>query len=136
MGGAGARLLRRGRSAPGVPVTDRGIFLPGFEVWRGPDPGGWAPDGATDFGPERAKVATVRGRAYPRGTEEATGFRVGETIAWVFACPPGTDLRRGDHIVTPSDPARPAVGGRRLRVVRVLPTGSGRRLQCMCEEPE
>lgn len=116
-------------------MTERGRFLHGFEVWRGPTNPAW-PSGPDDLVPVRAKVATIRGRAYPRGAREASGFALGTDVTWIFAAPGTADIRAGDHIVTPADPDRPAVGGRRLRVERVLPTSTGRRLECHCTEPE
>ena len=116
-------------------MTDRGLFIDGFEVHRGPANPAW-PSGPGDLSPGRAKVATIRGRAYPRGTRGADGFELGTEITWVFAAPGTADVRPGDHILTPADPARPAVGGRRLRVERVLPTSTGRRIECHCSEAD
>lgn len=99
-----------------------GLFARSYEVWRKST----VPDGMGGFSTAWAKVGDVTGRAYPtRLSDDVIAVRRTGVITWTFAAAAGGDVREGDEI---------RFDGRVLAVKAVSVTGSGRRLEAMCEE--
>ncbi len=100
----------------------RGIFEPGFAVWRASrvpdDAGGWT----TSF----ALSSNIIGRLSPLSAAETPrAFQERGVVALRFSCPGGTDIKAGDQVRT---------GSRTVSVDAVRTTSTGLRKECVCEE--
>lgn len=100
----------------------RGLFAPGFEVWRRTR----ASDGAGGWSETWAKQADVSGRLTPlSGAEKLRADQERGVVSHRFACAASVDLRGGDEV---------RAGARRLSVQAVRITSSGQRIEAVCEE--
>lgn len=99
-----------------------GLFRPGYEHWREV----LTPDGSGGYEATWSKIADLTGRAYPtRLHDEVIAHRLAGVVIWTFASTLAANVIEGDEI---------RFGGRTLRVLAASVTGSGRRLECLCEE--
>jgi head-tail adaptor len=103
----------------------RGIFTPGHAIYRRTRVSD-GQGGHTETYAELATGSPVMGRLHPRsGREQILGARPDEATQWGFACPPGTDVQKGDQI---------RKDGRIVEIDAVLPSATGRRIECVGHE--
>jgi SPP1 family predicted phage head-tail adaptor len=99
-----------------------GLFEPGYALWRNVE-------GVDQYGnpiTNWAQIANVTGRAYPTAqTDDVVAARRVGKVTWTFAAPATAGVQAGDQV---------RFTGRTLEVRSVAVTGSGRRLECLCEE--
>ena len=99
-----------------------GIFDQAFEHWRAVQ----TPDGYGGFETEWAKIADVKGRAWPTSmTDSVVAARRAGEIIWTFASTPDVGVKEGDEL---------RFEGRVLLINAVAITSTRRRLQAQAEE--
>lgn len=95
-----------------------GIFRQSCAIWRAAR----TADGNGGWSEAYALQATVMGRLHPAsGNEQIIGARDDEATLWKFACPGGTDVRKGDQV---------RADGRVVIIDAVLPSATGKRIVC------
>jgi hypothetical protein len=100
----------------------RGLFVPGFEVWRADR----APDDAGGWTRTFALSSSVDGRLSPiSAAETPRGMQERGVLGLRFSCPAAVDIKAGDQVRT---------GSRIATVDAVRTTSTGLRKECICEE--
>lgn len=99
-----------------------GYFTRTYELWRKTG----VPDGGGGTVYTWAKIADVSGRAYPTRQEgDVIAQQRAGVVTWTFASNPDAGVTEGDEI---------RFDGRKLTVLSVSVTSTGRRLESLCEE--
>lgn len=103
-------------------MAPRGLFLPGFGVWRrdrtSDGKGGWTQAFALQSTVE-GRLSSLSSAQTPRAMQERG------VVALRFSTSSDTDIKAGDQVRR---------GGRTVTVDAVQITSTGRRKECVCEE--